>query len=160
MASTAAAFALRALRPISACYVFLVPDDYATGFEAEMVRETFPQAAVYEPKSYVRFALGGQLDGAPPRVDLVQYYRRRPAARRASCTRRLKGRTATYKFSRRAYRKLFDRAFAVDERNAEQLADWGTPRERIEVRRKPGHRRRALRGSAAGRSDGAPPTAS
>jgi hypothetical protein len=31
--------------------VFLVPDDYATGFESRMVREAFPQASVYEPKS-------------------------------------------------------------------------------------------------------------
>ena len=45
---------------------------------------------------------------------------------------RLKGRAATYKFSRRRYRSLFDRAFAVDERNAEQLARWGTPPQRIE----------------------------
>ncbi len=46
------------------------------------------------------------------------------------CTRRalharLGGVATTYKFSRRAYRRLFDRAFAVDERNAEQLASVG-----------------------------------
>ena len=45
---------------------------------------------------------------------------------------RLKGRAATYKFSRRSYRSLFDRAFAVDARNVEQLAAWGTPPQRIE----------------------------
>ena len=27
-----------------------------------MVREAFPQARVYEPKSYVKFALGGKLE--------------------------------------------------------------------------------------------------
>src|SRR6202035_3468387 len=36
--------------------VFLVPDDYATGSEAEMVREAFPAARVYDPKSYLKFA--------------------------------------------------------------------------------------------------------
>ena len=122
--------ALYARRPDLGVLVFLVPDDYATGFEAEMVREAFPQANVYEPKRYVRFALGGKLDDAPPRVDLVQYIGG-DLLHAAIVHRRLKGRTATYKFSRRTYRKLFERAFAVDERNAEQLAEWGTPRERI-----------------------------
>ncbi|MBV8531708.1 MAG: hypothetical protein JO104_10355 [Candidatus Eremiobacteraeota bacterium] len=111
--------------------VFLVPDDYATGFEARMVSEAFPQAAVYEPKSYLRFALGGRLDGVPPRVDLVQYIGG-DLLHAARVHARLKGRAATYKFSRRAYRKLFDRAFAVDARNVEQLAAWGIPRDRIE----------------------------
>jgi hypothetical protein len=112
-------------------FVFLVPDDYATGFEGEMVREAFPAAVVYEPKSYLKFALGGRLDGLPPSVDVVQYiggdllHARRLHAR-------LKGRAATYKFSRRAYRKVFDRAFAVDRRNVEQLEAWGTARERID----------------------------
>ena len=107
-----------------------MPDDYATGFEAEMVREAFPQANVYDPKSYVKFALGGKLDGAPPRVDVVQYIGG-DLLHAAIVHARLKGRAATYKFSRRGYRKLFDRAFAVDEHNAGQLAEWGTPPERI-----------------------------
>jgi len=122
--------ALYARRPDLGVLVFLVPDDYASGYEAEMVREAFPQARVYEPKSYVKFALGGKLDDAPPRVDLVQYIGG-DLLHAAIVHRRLKGRTATYKFSRRRYRKLFERAFAVDERNAGQLAEWGTPPERI-----------------------------
>jgi hypothetical protein len=111
--------------------VFLVPDDYATGFEAAMVREAFPQARVYDPKSYVRFALGARLEAAPAGVDLVQYIGG-DLLHAARVHARLKGRAATYKFSRRAYRRLFDRAFAVDRKNAEQLAAWGTPPERIE----------------------------
>jgi hypothetical protein len=111
--------------------VFLVPDDYATGFEAQMVRDAFPQANVYEPKGYVKFALGGRLDGVPANVDLVQYIGG-DLLHAARVHARLKGRAATYKFSRRAYRDVFDRAFAVDSRNVEQLAGWGTPSDRIE----------------------------
>jgi hypothetical protein len=111
--------------------VFLVPDDYATGFEAKIVHDAFPQATVVEPKRYLKFALGGRLDDIPAGVDVVQYIGG-DLLHAARVHARLKGRAATYKFSRRAYRKLFDRAFALDERNAEQLVDWGTPRERIE----------------------------
>jgi hypothetical protein len=111
--------------------VFLVPDDYATGFEAEMVRDAFPQAQVYEPKRYLKFALGGRLEGAPASVDLVQYIGG-DLLHAARVHARLKGRAATYKFSRPAYRRLFDKAFAVDPHNVEQLAGWGTPRKQIE----------------------------
>lgn len=111
-------------------HVFLVPDDYATGFEARTVRAFFPQAHVYDPKAYVRFALGRRVDGVPDRVDLVQYAGG-DLLHAARLHARLKGRAATYKFSRRGYRALFDRAFAVDQRNAEQLERWGTPAERV-----------------------------
>ncbi|MBV8197049.1 MAG: hypothetical protein JO263_02855, partial [Candidatus Eremiobacteraeota bacterium] len=111
-------------------YVFLVPDDYATGFEARFVREAFPQAHVYEPKSYLKFALGRSVPDLPARVDLVQYVGG-DLVHSARVHARLRGRAATYKFSRRAYRRLFARAFAVDARNVEQLAAWGVPVERI-----------------------------
>lgn len=111
--------------------VFLVPDDYATGFEAQMVRDAFPAARVYEPKSYLKFALGARLDGLPPRVDIVQYVGG-DLLHAARLHARLKGRAATYKFSRRRYRELFDCAFAVDGKNVEQLVECGTPPERIE----------------------------
>jgi lipid-A-disaccharide synthase len=111
--------------------VFLVPDDYATGFEAKMVRDVFPQAKVYEPKSYLKLALGGWLEGVPPNVDAVQYIGG-DLLHAARLHARLKGRAATYKFSRRAYRNVFDRAFAVNRRNAEQLEAWGMAPDRIE----------------------------
>ena len=122
---------LYARRPDLEAFVFLVPDDYASGFEAEMLRQWVPSARVYEPKRYLRFALGARLEDLPRSVDVVQYiggdllHAKRVHAR-------LKGRAATYKFSRRSYRSLFDRAFAVDARNVEQLEGWGIPHERIE----------------------------
>jgi hypothetical protein len=125
---------LRALyqhRPDLQAFVFLVPDDYATGFEAQMVREAFPQARVYEPKRYLKFALGGRLEDGPQGVDLLQYAGG-DLLHTARLHARLKGRATTYKFSRRRYWDLFDRAFAVDARNVEELANWGTPRDRIE----------------------------
>ena len=118
-------------RPDLLALVFLVPDDYATGFEAQIVRDAFPAAYVYEPKSYVKFALGGRLEGVPANVEIVQYIGG-DLLHAARVHARLKGRAATYKFSRRAYRNVFDRAFAVDRRNVEQLAGWGTPNDRIE----------------------------
>jgi len=111
--------------------VFLVPDDYATGFEAPMIREAFPAARVYEPKSYLKFALGAHLDGIPPSVDVVQYVGG-DLLHAARVHARLKGRAATYKFSRRRYREVFDRAFAIDGKNAGELLEWGTPADRIE----------------------------
>lgn len=111
--------------------VFLVPDDYATGFESALVRDAFPQATVVEPKAYVKFALGGQLDGIASTVDAVQYVGG-DLLHAARVHARLKGRAATYKHSRPRYHALFDRAFALDAGNVEQLANWGTPRDRIE----------------------------
>lgn len=111
--------------------VFLVPDDYASGYEAQIVRDAFPQARVYDPKTYLRFALGKRIEGMPDRADVVQYIGG-DLLHVARVHARLKGRAATYKFSRRSYAKLFERAFAVDARNARQLEGWGTPTERIE----------------------------
>jgi hypothetical protein len=111
-------------------HVFLVPDEYATGFEAATVRAFFPGARVYDPKTYVKFALGRRVEGIPERVDVVQYAGG-DLLHAARLHARLGGKAATYKFSRRGYRRLFDRAFAVDAKNVEQLEAWGTPRERI-----------------------------
>lgn len=112
-------------------FVFLVPDDYATGFEARTVREAFPQATVVEPAAYLKFALGARLEEVPGRVDVVQYIGG-DLVHAARVHARLKGRAATYKFSRPRYRTLFDRAFAIDARNVKELETWGTPSERIE----------------------------
>jgi hypothetical protein len=111
-------------------YLFCVPDDYATGYEAELARRIFPSAHVYDPKTYVRVALGRSVPGLPDRVDIVQYlggdlmHAQRIHAR-------LGGVASTYKFSKRAYSKRFARFFAVDEKNVEQLLAWDAPADRI-----------------------------
>ena len=111
-------------------HLFCVPDDYATGYEADLARRLFPSAHVYDPKTYLRVAVGRDAPGLPDRVDVVQYlggdlmHAQRIHAR-------LGGIASTYKFSKRAYRDRFARFFAVDQRNVEQLQAWGTPAERI-----------------------------
>jgi lipid-A-disaccharide synthase len=112
--------------------LFFVPDDYATGREADVARALFPRAHVYPPREYLRFAFGGRLGGLPARVDRVQYLGG-DLMHAARVHKRLGGIATSYKFSRRAYRKLFERVFAVDENNRRQLGGWGTPDERIRV---------------------------
>jgi len=112
--------------------LFFVPDDYATGHESEVARELFPQAHVYAPRHYLRFALGGTLDGLPARADRVQYLGG-DLMHAARLHARLGGIATAYKFSRRRYERLFAHVFAVDEANRAQLAGWGTPAERISI---------------------------
>ncbi len=121
---------LYAHEPDLEVYLFCVPDDYATGYEAQLARRLFPSAHVYDPKTYVRVALGRAAPGLPDRVDVVQYlggdlmHAQRIRAR-------LGGVASTYKFSKRSYRNRFARFFAVDEKNVEQLRASGTPDDRI-----------------------------
>ncbi len=118
--------------PSSDVHCFMVPDDYATGREAQIVKGLFPQAHVYDPKQYLAFAFGRRIDGAPASADVVQYLGG-DLMHAVRLHRRLRGRASTYKFSRHAYRERFARAFAVDEANAEQLRLSGTPLARIEI---------------------------
>lgn len=113
-------------------HVFLVPDDYASGREAQTLRSRFPQAHVYEPSSYVAVAFGRSVQGVPASADAVQYLGG-DLMHAARLHRRFGGAASTYKFSRRAYRRVFARAFAIDEHNAEQLRAWGCAPESIEI---------------------------
>ncbi|GAC1413706.1 MAG: hypothetical protein NVSMB64_23960 [Candidatus Velthaea sp.] len=112
--------------------LFFVPDDYATGREADVARALFPQAHVYAPREYLRFALGGSLAGLPGRVDRVQYLGG-DLMHVARLHKRLGGVATSYKFSRRSYRDRFARVFAVDEANREQLLGSSTPPDRIQI---------------------------
>jgi hypothetical protein len=111
-------------------HLFCVPDDYATGYEAGLARRLFPSAHVYDPNTYLRVALGRSVPQLPRRVDVVQYLGG-DLMHAARLHRRLGGRPATYKFSKRRYRDRFARAFAVDDANARKLHETGIPSERI-----------------------------
>lgn len=111
-------------------HLFLVPDDYASGFEATMARGLFPQAHVYDPKTYLRVAFGGSTPELPKSVDLVLYVGG-DLMHAMRLHKRLGGAVASYKFSKPRYRERIARVFAVDAKNVEQLRGWGIPDERI-----------------------------
>lgn len=116
--------------PQTDVHVFYVPDDYATGREAEVVRELFPAAHAYDPKTYLKVALGANIDGLPNAADVVLYLGG-DLMHAARLHKRFGGALATYKFSRERYANSTALAFAVDDNNVDQLANWGVPRERI-----------------------------
>jgi hypothetical protein len=123
---------LYSIDPQVEVHLFIVPDDYATGREASVARELFPQARVYDPKRYLSVALGGRGGDLPNEADVVQYLGG-DLMHVARLHRRFGGAASTYKFSRRAYKRLFARAFAVDESNAETLLAAGIPSPRIAI---------------------------
>ena len=112
-------------------WLFCVPDDYATGYESELARRLFPSAHIYDPKAYLRVALGRGAADLPDRVDVVQYLGG-DLMHALRVHGRLGGVASTYKFSKRGYRHRFARFYAVDEKNLEQLRSWETPADRIE----------------------------
>jgi hypothetical protein len=124
--------ALYARAPELDATAFFVPDDYATGREADVARELFPRLRAFGPREYLRFAVGRTVAGVPRAADLVLYMGG-DLMHAARVRRRLGGRAVAYKFSRRRYRSLFERVYAVDEANAAQLEGWGVGRERIEI---------------------------
>jgi len=123
---------LYARAPQTDVRLFFVPDDYATGREPDVARALFPRAGVYAPREYLRFALGRPLKGLPERVDRVHYLGG-DLMHAVRLHKRLGGVATSYKFSRKSYRALFARVFAVDEPNRGQLLKCGTPADRISV---------------------------
>ncbi|MDQ2662721.1 MAG: hypothetical protein M3Y18_01650 [Candidatus Eremiobacteraeota bacterium] len=113
-------------------HIFCVPDDYATGREADIAREWFPRASVYEPRAYLRVALGRALPGLPQKVDLVQYLGG-DLLHAMRLRARFEASFATYKFSRPKYAPRVLRAFAVDAANAVDLHRADVAQERIAV---------------------------
>jgi hypothetical protein len=124
--------ALYARDPTLDVRVFCLPDDYASGHEADYVRALFPRVTAYTPGEYVRFALGRPLAGMPAHVDRVQYLGG-DLMHAARLHDRLGGVATAYKFSRKKYAGRFRRVFAVDEANKTQLLGWGIPAERISI---------------------------
>jgi hypothetical protein len=124
--------ALYARDPALEAHLFFVPDDYATGREPQVARALFPRLRAYRPAEYVRLALGRDVEGAPKRVDRVQYLGG-DLMHAVRVHARLGGLATSYRFSRPRYRTTFARVFALDEKNREQLLGWKTPAERVEV---------------------------
>ena len=113
-------------------HLFLVPDDYATGYEADLAQRLFPSAHVYPPREYLRIALGGKHPELPDSVDVVQYLGG-DLMHAMRLHARLQGEASTYKFSKPRYNARFQRLFAIDEANAGTLRQGGAPNERIEI---------------------------
>jgi len=107
-----------------------VPDEYATGYEADLARRLFPSAHVYDPKTYVRVALGQSAQGIPDRVDVVQYLGG-DLMHAMRLHKRFQGSVSTYKFSKKRYSARWARAFAVDQKSVNELLEWGVPKQRI-----------------------------
>lgn len=120
------------LAPDARITIVFVPCPYATGREADTARSFFPQAAVVAPREYARFLMTRPVAGMERGHGALQYlggdlYHARTIAKRIGLT------PMTYKFSRRNDAQAFERFFAVDERNAQELRDSGAPRERVRV---------------------------
>ncbi len=123
---------LYALQPAADVHVCFVPDDYATGAEPEFVRAVFPQAHVYDAKTYLRSIFGRPIAGFPERLD-VTLYLGGDLMHAARLHRKAGGKFATYRFTRRKYARLTERAFAVDAKNAAVLIEAGLDPKRVTV---------------------------
>lgn len=124
--------ALRARDPSVELHVIAVPDDFATGHEAEYITALYPGVHAYPPSDYLRLALGRGVEGLPPEFDRVQYLGG-DLSHAARVHARLGGVATSYKFSRKKYARTFARVFAVDAANKAQLEAWATPPDRIRI---------------------------
>ncbi len=124
--------AVYALDPGARVSIVFVPCPYATGREAAEAQRLFPQATVVAPKGYSRFLMGRSVAGLERGPGALQYlggdlYHANTIAKRVGL------RAMTYKFSRRPYAQTFERFFAIDAANAEQLRATGAPAEKVRV---------------------------
>lgn len=120
---------LLALAPEVEPHCFFVPDDYATGDESAVARESLPMLRVHDPKEYRRFALGG---GAQLGAFDAVLYLGGDVMHAARIHQRLGGALLAYRYAPRGFAKRVRRAFAFDQRNLEQLAK-SMPRERVVI---------------------------
>jgi len=124
--------AVYARNPLADVTVVFVPCRYATGREPDVTRELFPRATVIDARTYGRFWMKRRVAGLHRGPGALQYlggdlYHSKLIAKRLGL------RALTYKFTRRAYRHVFDRFFAIDEPNAVNLRDAGAPPDRVRV---------------------------
>lgn len=120
---------LHALAPDVELHCFFVPDDYATGRESEVARESLPMLSIHDPKSYVKFALGasstlGVFDAVLYLGGDVMHASRIHA--------RLGGALCAYRYAPRSFAKKVSRAFALDAKNLDRMAHT-LPREKISI---------------------------
>ena len=124
------AHALYAEDPELDLSLIFVPDDYASGREADVARTLFPRARVVEPRAYVSFALGRARADLPDRVDIVLYLG--GDLMHASRVHARLGRdVSAYKFASPGLRRRLVRAFAVDARNVAAIERARVPAERV-----------------------------
>ncbi|TAM61529.1 hypothetical protein EPN52_02440 [bacterium] len=120
--------ALYRLEPELDLHVFFSPCEYASGHEAQVVREQFPSATAYAPNEYLKFLVSGSLGG----VNALQYLGG-DLGHTALLARKLHAPAYGYKFVTKKCRALFRRIFAVDEKNREQLIRNGALPARVEI---------------------------
>ncbi|HVA37963.1 MAG TPA: hypothetical protein VNJ51_10165 [Candidatus Dormibacteraeota bacterium] len=109
-------------------HVFFSPCEYASGHEAQVVREQFPRATAYTPGEYLRFAVGGSLRD----VDALQYLGG-DLAHAALLARKFHAPAYGYKFGARKRKAIFTRIFAIDERNRDELVRAGARPEDVTI---------------------------
>jgi hypothetical protein len=112
--------------------VIVLPCAYATGRETEILHAMFPAAHIVDPQTYGRFLVGRRVEGLVRAPGVLQYLGG-DLFHAATIARRLGLTPMTYKFSRRSYAKLFERFFALDERNAQELRATGAPPDRVRI---------------------------
>ena len=112
--------------------IVLVPCPYATGREAEHAKAMFPRAHVLDPKEYARFLMNKRVEGMHRGSGVLQYLGG-DLFHATTLAKRLGLAPLTYKFSRRAYSKSFQRFYALDEENARKLRADGAPADRVRI---------------------------
>ncbi len=120
---------------------------------AELAKRSFPSAHVYDPKTYVRVALGRGVCPSCPRASTSCSILGGDLMHAVRLHGRLHGDCVDLQILQGTpIARRFARFFAVDAKNVEQLRAWHTPEERIAQRRQSRDRRRAARSAAAARS--------
>ncbi|MBC5805237.1 MAG: hypothetical protein ACR2KS_01485 [Candidatus Eremiobacter antarcticus] len=118
--------------PTSKVTVVLLPCAYASGHETQALEKMFPSAAVIGPDAYARFLIGRQTAGMQRGNGVLQYLGG-DLFHAITIARRLELEPMTYKFTKRSYANRFQRFFALDERNAQQLRNEGAPPDKVRV---------------------------
>ena len=120
---------LHELAPDVELHCFFVPDDYATGRESEVARQSLPMLSIHDPKAYLQFALGAS--SALGAFDAVLYLGG-DVMHASRIQARLGGALCAYRYAPKRFAKKVTRAFALDAKNLERMAT-AMPREKITI---------------------------